>query len=412
MARKLRDEHALQSALLRFGDSAFRICYMHTKSPKASRELLEDVFMQYALRTKPFKDENEERLWILRETHKTCMDYYAAKLRRNPADEQIKHAGRNLDFVVTDELCAIMKLPYTWLTALALCCGDEDTPVYAGKVSGRTTAFVTKALQKALEKTGMTETDLNEWIQTIYMPDDIRSRIQYNMQTAAADKHFNINSRAKEFKRGFDRALPYMALGAVCFAIFAVVAVRSGWLGVEYVRTPMHPDSSASVSTNKSETVETSSTTTKQDGDAATLKLSYFVPDGDSMIRYNCKMEADATLVIAKMAESGAFPADVTLDEVRYLKNDKLITSFKSGEMPDVQLYFSAGLQTALDNGDGEAILEAISRTITAFYDAGNITPGKLEIFSNGRPVTVNGAEINCTPLMYGETPVASVVEE
>ena len=232
------------------------------------------------------------------------------------------------------------------------------------------------------------------------------------MQTAVADKHFNINSRAKEFKRGFDRALPYMALGVVCFSIFAVVAVRSGWLGVEYVRTPMNTDTSTSVSTNNTETVETSSTTANQDGNAATLKLSYFIPDGDSMIRHNCKMEADATLVIAKMAENGAFPADVTLDEVRYLKNDKLITSFKSGEMPDVQLYFSAALQTALDKGDGEAILEAISRTMTAFYDAGNITPGTLEIYSNGRPVTVNGAEINCTPLMYGDTPVASVVEE
>lgn len=412
MARKLRDDNALHGAMLRFGDSAFRICYMHTKSPKATRELLESVFMQYALRTKPFKNESEERFWLLRETHKTCMDYYAAKLRRNPADEQIKHAGRNLDFLVTDELCAIMKLPYTWLTALALCCGEGESPAYAAKVCGRSTSFVTKALQKALEKTNMTETDLNEWVQTVYMPDDVRSRIQYNLRTTAADKHFNINSRATAFKRHFDRAIPYLGLGVICFGIFAVAAVRFGWLGVEYVRTPKNTDTAVSTTQSQNETAQTSSATTTQDGEVAIFSLSYFIPDGDSMIRHNCTMEADATLLIAKMAENGAFPSDVVLEEARYLKNGKLISSFKSGEMPDVQLYFSAALQTALDNGDGEAILEAISRTVTVFYDAGNVTPAKLEIFADNKPVTVNGEEVNCTPLMYGDTPVSTTVED
>lgn len=413
MARKLRDDNALQSALLRFGDTAFRITYMHTKSPKTARELLEDVFLQYCLRTKPFKNEAEERLWLLREVHKTCMDYYAAKLRRNPADEQIKHAGRNLDFIITDELCSIMKLPYTRLTALAVCCGDGESAEYGAKICGRTPAFVRKAIKSSAEKLNLSEEDLCEWIQTVYMPDDIRSRIQYNIHRETEDKHFAVNSRAKAFKRSMDRAAPYAALGVVCFGIFAVAAVRFGWLGVEYVRTPKNSDlSQTTTSSGSSTTPENSTVSTTQDGDAATLTLAYFVPDGDSMIRHNCTMEADASVLIAKMAENGVFPSDVTLNEVRFLKNGKVITSLKSGEMPDVQLYFSAALQTAIDSGDGEAILEAVSRTILVFYEAGNITPAKLEIFADGRPVAVNGEEINCTPLMYGETPVSTVVED
>ena len=412
MARKLRDDNALLSALMRFGDSAFRICYMHTKSPKTARELLEDVFMQYCLRTKPFKNEEHERFWVLRTVHKTCMDYYAAKLRRNPANEQILHAGRNLDFLVTDELCNIMKLPYNWLTVLALCCGDEETPAYAAKIIGRSAVSVSKALHKATEKINMPEEELREWIQTIYMPDDIRSRIQYNILQETKDKHFTVNSRAKELKRGVDRAAPYAALGIVCFGLLAVAIVRFGLLGNEYVRTPMQEDTGSANTTTSAVTTDKTNTENKQDGTAATLSLSYFVPDGDSMVRHNVKMEADISVLMTKMAENGAFSADTTLKDVRFLKNDKILEKLKSGELPDIQLYFSEQLQTALDNGDGEAILEAIARTTLVFYDAGNITPAKLEIFSGNAPVTINGEAIDCTPLMYGETPVSREIEE
>ena len=412
MTRKIQDDNALLRALMRFGDTAFRICYMHTKSPKAARELLEDVFMQYCLYTKPFKDEEAERFWVLRTVHKTCMDYYAAKLRRNPADEQIKHAGRNLDFIVTDELCGIMKLPYNWLTALALCCGDEETAEIAAKVTGRTASFVSKAINKAAEKTGMTEEDLREWIQTIYMPDDIRSRIQYNILQEAKDKHFAINSRAKALKRGMDRAAPYAALGVVCFALLAVAVVRFGWLGTEYVRTPMQEDTANSNTVSHAVSTDKNTAGHKQDGTAATLSLSYFVPDGDKMIRYNSNMEADLSVLMTKMAESGAFSTDVALHDVRFLKNGKVLEKLKSGALPDIQLYFSESLQTALDNGDGEAILEAIARTARVFYDAGRVTPAKLEIFAGNNPVTVNGKAVDCTPLMYGETPVSREVED
>lgn len=56
-----RSETALQSAVMRFGDDAFRICYMHTKSDKETLTLLSDVFMQYFLDTQTFKSEGEER---------------------------------------------------------------------------------------------------------------------------------------------------------------------------------------------------------------------------------------------------------------------------------------------------------------------------------------------------------------
>lgn len=413
MARKIRSEESLQSALLRFGDAAFRICYMHTKSPKMSRELLEDVFTQYRLCTKEFKSEEDERFWVLRTTHRTCMDYYAKKLRKKPSNDQIQHAARSLDFVVSDELCTILNLHYGSLTMLALCYGEEESITYAAKITGTPTALLQRRMQKALKVTGLPEDELKEWIQTIFLPDDIRSRIQYNIQNTMKDKHFGINSRAAAFKRGMDRAVPYVALGVVCFGLLAVAAVRFGWLGVEYVRTPMNDDASAvSTETGTAESSGTETSVGESGSGAITASFSYFVPDEKGLTRYNCTMEADASVLVAKMAEKGVFSSDVVLSEARFLKNGKNVTTLKSGEMPDIQLYFSEALQTELDAGSGTEILEAVSRTILAFYETGNITPAKLEIFSGGKPVTVNGEEVNCTPLMYGELPVSAVINE
>ena len=222
-----------------------------------------------------------------------------------------------------------------------------------------------------------------------------------------------MNSRAKILKRSMDRAMPYVALGVICFGLLAVAAVRFGWLGVEYVRTPANIDTAGTGAVSSTaDSAETSSGKNTQEGEAVTMSLSYFVPDGDTLIRHNCTMEADASVLMTKMAENGVFSAETVLKEVRFLKNGKNVTTLKSGEMPDLQLYFSAELQTALDPGDSAAILEAISRTILVFYESGDITPAKLEIFSDNKPVTVNGEEVNCTPLMYGEMPVSRIVED
>lgn len=72
--------------------SASVICTQ--KAGKETLTLLSDVFMQYFLDTQTFKSEGEERLWVLRTTHKTCMDYYAQKIRKKLTDEQIAQRSK------------------------------------------------------------------------------------------------------------------------------------------------------------------------------------------------------------------------------------------------------------------------------------------------------------------------------
>ncbi len=158
-------------------------------------------------------------------------------------------------------------------------------------------------------------------------------------------------------------------------------------------------------SAEHAESAESASTASSADGAVQTTAsfsaadVPVFVPNDSGLTQYTLAGEtADGAAIMALMAEKGAFPADVTL----------LALDEADGT---VRLQFSGALQTHLDASPSAAVLEAIAKTFRAFYEAGNKPVETLEIYADGAPVTVGGAAIDCTALMYGELPVSGVVD-
>lgn len=132
----------------------------------------------------------------------------------------------------------------------------------------------------------------------------------------------------------------------------------------------------------------------------AAQDVPVFVPNDSGLTQYTLQGETtDAAALVEKMAEKGAFPADVVLEALN--ESDGL-----------VRLQFSGALQSYIDGASSAAALEAISKTFRAFYEAGGRPIETLEIYAAGEPVTVGGVAVDCTVLMYGELPVSGVVEE
>lgn len=132
----------------------------------------------------------------------------------------------------------------------------------------------------------------------------------------------------------------------------------------------------------------------------AAQDVPVFVPNDSGLTQYTLQGETtDAAALVEKMAEKGAFPADVVLEALD--ESDGV-----------VRLQFSGALQSYIDGASSAAALEAISKTFRAFYEAGGRSIETLEIYAAGEPVTVDGVAVDCTVLMYGELPVSGVVEE
>ena len=145
----------------------------------------------------------------------------------------------------------------------------------------------------------------------------------------------------------------------------------------------------------------------------AVLDIPVFVPSDSGLTQYNYRgFEADASVLVQKMAEKGAFPTDVTLDALTYMRNGEVVSSLRSGDQLEVRLQFSGALQTYLDGAQSTASLEAIAKTFRAFYEAAGMTLAKLEVYADDKPIVVGNMEINCTALMYGELPVSDVIDE
>ena len=132
----------------------------------------------------------------------------------------------------------------------------------------------------------------------------------------------------------------------------------------------------------------------------AAQDVPVFVPNDSGLTQYTLQGETtDAAALVEKMAEKGAFPADVVLEALD--ESDGV-----------VRLQFSGALQSYIDGASSAAALEAISKTFRAFYEAGGRPIETLELYAAGEPVTVGGVAVDCTVLMYGELPVSGVVEE
>lgn len=196
--------------------------------------------------------------------------------------------------------------------------------------------------------------------------------------------------------------MPFAAVGVIVICLLCVVAVRAGWFGTKYVRTPDvilesdTPVSSAAESEVSHVTLTPEPTASEDTREAVNMSLSIFVPSDSGLDQYSYKsLPADGAVLVQKMAEKGAFPEDVTLDALDYVKDGEVVSTMKSGEMPEVRLQFSGALQEYLDSASSTSSLEAIAKTFRAFYEAAGMTLSKLEVYSDGKPVTVGDMQID-----------------
>ena len=412
MARKIRREEDLRSALFRYGESVFRICYLHAKREDDTLALMNEIFLQYALHTKKFSSGDAERFWLMKTAHNTCMDYYAKKLRRTPSRAVIQRWGEDFPFLVSRELADLMRLHYTHLTPLALCYGDGASPAFAAKVTSRPAALTKSRLQKAAARTKLSEQDIREWLETVFLPDDFIHRILLDIRKAADDPHFSLQTGASSFKRKLNRAAPYVALGIIVLCLVSVIAVRMDWFGLRDEQTA-DPFAESSGSGEPAATPEPTPEAELPQGDLAKLDTAVFIPNDAGLTEYIIKnMDADASLLVREMAARGAFPDTVTLESLAYLQDGELVGSLRSGEQVEVRLYFSGQLQSYLDEAENLAVLEAIVKSFNAFYESARMSLYGVEIYSGGDPVAVGGRQVNCTALLTGELPITEVIEE
>ena len=185
----------------------------------------------------------------------------------------------------------------------------------------------------------MSEDDLREWVEALETPDDLLHRVYYSVLNESKDPHFTANSRAKRLKRNVDRAMPFAAVGVIVICLLCVVAVRAGWFGTK-IRAhagrdfrKRHAGLVRRGKRSEPRDADSEPTASEDTREAVNMSLSIFVPSDSGLDQYSYKsLPADGAVLVQKMAEKGAFPEDVTLDALDYVKDGEVVSTMKAAK--------------------------------------------------------------------------------
>lgn len=88
----MRSEAEVTQAIERYGDTLRRLCLIHLKSYADTEDILQTVFLKYALRAAPFESPDHERAWFIHVTRNACRDLLKSFFRRRtvPLDELLQ----------------------------------------------------------------------------------------------------------------------------------------------------------------------------------------------------------------------------------------------------------------------------------------------------------------------------------
>ncbi len=70
----MRSEQEVTRAVEQYSDMVLRLCLVHLKNTTDAEDILQTVFLKYALNDKLFESPEHERFWIIRVTLNSCRD--------------------------------------------------------------------------------------------------------------------------------------------------------------------------------------------------------------------------------------------------------------------------------------------------------------------------------------------------
>ena len=79
----MRTEAEVNRAMEQYSDMVLRLCMVHLKNEADAEDIFQNVFLKYALSSKPFESAEHEKAWLIRVTVNGCKDLLKSFSRRN-----------------------------------------------------------------------------------------------------------------------------------------------------------------------------------------------------------------------------------------------------------------------------------------------------------------------------------------
>lgn len=101
----MRAASDIERAIGVYGDAVWRACLLYL-SPCDAEDVVQDVFLKYALHDAPFRDDGHAKAWLLRVAINACKDVLKAANRKNESVDALAEQGRLGELGRTDDRSA------------------------------------------------------------------------------------------------------------------------------------------------------------------------------------------------------------------------------------------------------------------------------------------------------------------
>ena len=194
-----------------------RLCFAMSENDKDARNLAFKTFLRLGAAKDPQIKENDAKFLLFSSGFTLCVDYFGRKMRRLPGRKALD--GMSLPFPITDNLCVFLKLPLAQRGAFCLAhAGFSEAEI--AKIAGKSAAhFACSSTPKADSARDAVSSILFDESDADAMSDEIYARF--------AERSVGVENRIHDFRIGFDKIAPYLALAVLAiFAIAVFVSVK------------------------------------------------------------------------------------------------------------------------------------------------------------------------------------------
>lgn len=147
----MRGEEEVRQAMEQYGPSVWRVCMVHLKNRTDAEDILQTVFLKYALRDAPFESQEHEKAWVLRVAINQCRDLLSSVFRSRavPLEQLLEEQADPVPQEHREVLQAVLSLPEKFRDAVYLYYYEGYKAAEIGKLLGKKVNTVYTLLERA-----------------------------------------------------------------------------------------------------------------------------------------------------------------------------------------------------------------------------------------------------------------------
>lgn len=152
----MRSEEDVKKAIYEYSDTIKRICVLYLKSPQDTEDIMQNVFIKYAMRDTPFESDGHRKSWLIKVAVNSCRDilksFYRKKVTLTDVIPETAHMAGQAENDTGDEdgrvLEAVLSLPDKYKEVIYLKYFEGYDGAEMAEITGRSRNSVYKLLDR------------------------------------------------------------------------------------------------------------------------------------------------------------------------------------------------------------------------------------------------------------------------